>query len=227
LGFGEWAALIVGCAAVVVAMPAIPREAKHRKRYVASGVVLLVIAAVTGVLSEVWKPSPSDVAHNAAGPSPAAPTAPTTATPPVARSSAPSSTSTTTGPQPTCPGLSVEDSALDTIYLDLDQCTSSTKGSLDADVFFNFDRIFFGPNSARTHTIWPDAVTYVVKDGQASYSGCARGRAIQDVVFIDQLAPDETVCIKTSQGHWAALKFPPAGELSGPWTYDETLFTSP
>jgi hypothetical protein len=138
---------------------------------------------------------------------------------------APAGSPRPTGAQPTCPHLSVQNDMSGLVFLDLDTCTSSASGSMDADVFVELNRIFFGPDQAQYSTVWPDAQVYVIADGTLSATACARGRAVAGgVLHLSDLAYDESVCLATSKGNWAVLKFPYGDELnSSPVPYDEWL----
>jgi hypothetical protein len=52
------------------------------------------------------------------------------------------------------------------------------------------------------------------KGGQVGRAGCARGRVLQEFLSLDAVSYDETVCVKTSDGVWAAAKFPAGARLN-------------
>lgn len=109
----------------------------------------------------------------------------------------------------------------DRTFVDLDSGLANTDGGPEYEVRLSYGRFFTG-QSADT---WRGTKIIFLKDSQISFNGCSRGTRIQEsVAFLNRLAQDESVCISTNRGAWAAMKI--ANSKSREITFDVRLFTA-
>ncbi|MER7690612.1 hypothetical protein [Streptomyces sp. NPDC097610] len=83
-------------------------------------------------------------------------------------------------------------------FLDLDGLRLASEGGPTSDVYVDGERIFYGPNQ---HTA--DTKASVITNSLVP-ACISRGRP-EDTVFLYELHPDESVCVKTSMGRWTLL----------------------
>jgi hypothetical protein len=93
----------------------------------------------------------------------------------------------------------------DKTYVDLDSDLASREGGPEYEVELNFGRFFTG--GGYYNHAWTGTTVVFIKDSQVSFVGCSEGTLIQGkVAFLDQVKQDETICVSTNRGAWAAMK---------------------
>jgi len=85
----------------------------------------------------------------------------------------------------------------DGTYVDIDSRRTALDSTTVSDFHLDFGRLF--PEQ--------DVLLKFATDDEAtSYQGCDAATRIEDVAFLGRLERDESVCVQTTEGSWAALK---------------------
>jgi hypothetical protein len=90
----------------------------------------------------------------------------------------------------------------DHTYFDLDRAVADTEPSLTDELYLDGERFFI-----RDDSIYPKVEAAIVPDEEATAHGCANAsRRIVDVVFLNEIEVNQSLCIRTSQKRWAVVK---------------------
>lgn len=91
----------------------------------------------------------------------------------------------------------------DDTYIDLDRAVAGTESSPTAEFHLRGERFFFDERQ----NVYAKVEAAIVPDDEATSRGCATAsHRIVDVVFLNEVEPDQSICIKTSRRRWAVVK---------------------
>lgn len=92
----------------------------------------------------------------------------------------------------------------DNVYVDLDHSVVEADGGRGFEIYVNSGRFFHGPD----HDTFASKLAIIKDDQQRSASTCKRATRVipGDVFHYGDVKDDESVCVRTSENHWAIMK---------------------